>query len=197
MPKFPTFPILFDDVLKLEASYLNKHGYLNPNKIIRGTITWSRNGNKTGSISFETNTKNERPYIELDYKSNGEPRNYRIYLDTVKSNLGKGEIWYFICPSTNKRCRILYSIDGYFLHRQAFKGSMYEKQTHSKKWREIEKVYGAYFDIDKLYSELYSKHFKKFYNGKPTKRYLKLLKQIEQSESIDYRDIERLMVLGM
>jgi len=197
MPKFPTFPTLFDEVLKLEASYLNKHGYLNHNKIIRGTITWSRNGNKTGSISFETNTKNERPYIELDYKCNGEPRNYRIYFDTVKSNLGKGEIWYFICPSTKKRCRILYSINGYFLHREAFKGSMYEKQTHSKKWREVEKVYGAYFDNDKLYSELYSKHFRKYYNGKPTKRYLKLLKQIEKSESIDYRDIERLMVLGM
>lgn len=195
MPKFPTFPTLFDDVLKLKASYLNKHGYLNANKIQRGTITWSTNGNKTGSISFVTNTKNERPYIELDYKCNGEPRNYRIYLDTVKSNLGKGEIWYFICPNTKKRCRILYSIGGYFLHREAFNGCMYEKQTYSKKWREMEMIYGAYFDNDKHYSELYSKNFRKFYKGKPTKRYLKLLNEIEKSERIDYREIESLMVL--
>jgi len=60
----------------------------------------------------------------------------------------------------------------------------------------MEKVYGNYFDNDEHYKELYSKHFKKFYNGKPTKRYLKLLQQIEKAEKVSYLDIERLMVNG-
>ena len=58
----------------------------------------------------------------------------------------------------------------------------------------MERVYGAFFDNDKIYKELYGKHFKKFYNGKPTKRYLKLLSKIKQAENIDYREIELLMI---
>lgn len=71
---------------------------------------------------------------------------------------------------------------------------MYESQTYSKKWRQIERVYGAYFDSDKYYSELHSKHFKTHYNGKPTKRYLKLMQKINEGDKIDYREIELLMI---
>jgi len=44
----------------------------------------------------------------------------------------------------------------------------------------IEKIYGAYFDADKHYDQLYSKHFKKFYAEKPTKRYLKIMRQLQK-----------------
>tara|TARA_R100000306_G_C4375459_1_gene141766 strand:- start:1528 stop:2124 length:597 start_codon:yes stop_codon:yes gene_type:complete len=197
MPKFPTFPTLFDDALQIKASNLNKWNYLKPDQIMSGTITWTwRKSGRQNSISIVVNTKSPRPFVELDYKYGGDPRHYKVYLETVPSNLGKGEIWYFHCPQTHKRCRKLYSVNGYFLHREAFKGAMYEKQTHSKKWREIEKVYGAYFDSEKLFSELHSKHFRKYYKGKPTKRYKKLLEQIRQCEKIDYRDVERLMIFG-
>ena len=138
----------------------------------------------------------ENPYLELDYKFGDEPRNYKVSLVSMPSNLGRGLIWYFLCPSTNKRCRKLYSIGGYFLHREAFNGCMYDSQTKSKKWRQMEKVYGAYFDSDKCYEQLYKKHFKKYYKGKPTKRYLKLKKIIDASEKMSHLDIERLMVYG-
>lgn len=198
MPKYPTFPTLFDEVLQLEASKLNKWGYLEPNQNKSGTLTWTwQNSGRTNSISIFTNTKSSRPFVELNYRYGENPRNYKVYLEAIPSNLGKGKIWYFICPQTHKRCRKLYSVGGYFLHREAFKGAMYEKQTQSKKWREIEKVYGAFFDSDKHYAELYSKNFRKYYKGKPTKRYLKLLKEIKKSESIDYTEIERLMVMGI
>tara|TARA_R100000935_G_scaffold21876_4_gene40470 strand:- start:18372 stop:18965 length:594 start_codon:yes stop_codon:yes gene_type:complete len=197
MPKFPTFPTLFDEVLQLEASQLKKWGYLEPNQIKSGIVTWSTNGSKTASISIMVNNNSEFPFIELDYKYGGEPRNYKIYLDTVPSNLGKGYVWYFICPEIKKRCRKLYSIGGYFLHREAFRGCMYEKQTHSKKWREMERIYGAYFDSDKLYLELYSKNFRKYYKGKPTRRYLKIMEKVERAESISYNEIENLMMFGI
>jgi len=105
-------------------------------------------------------------------------------------NLGKGLIWYFLCPQTNKRCRKLYSIGGYFLHREAFSGCMYETQTQSKKHRQLDKSLGAFFKTDDLYSQLYQKHFKKTYAGKPTKKYLRILEQIKKAESIPYHEIE-------
>ena len=82
------------------------------------------------------------------------------------------------------------------MHRSALASGMYSKQTHSKKWRQMEKVYGSYFDRDKLYEELYSKNFTKYYNGKPTKRYLRILTELKKTDAISHIDIERLMILG-
>ena len=96
-------------------------------------------------------------------------------------------------PQTKKRCRKLYLIEGYFLHRNAFNGCMYECQTHSKNYRQMGRVFGSYFGIDKCYDEIYSKHFKKFYKGKPTKRYLKLLNQINRVERFTSSEITNLL----
>lgn len=194
MPKPYTFPTLYNEALQISISKLKEWEYLNPEQIKSGNVTWSRNGNQTGSISIKVNTHKVQPYIELDYKYRNELRNYKVKLVSKPSNLGKGVIWYFLCPETKKCCRKLYSIGGYFLHRQAFNGCMYESQTHSKKWRQIERVYGAHFDMDKVYEEMYRKHFKKYYKGKPTKRYLKILSKIREAENIDFREIERLML---
>lgn len=194
MPKPYTFPTLYNEALQIHISKLKGWGYLQPKQIKSGTLNWSRNGNPTGSISIQVNTHSEQPYIELDYKYRDEPRNYKVYLTSTPSNLNKGEIWYFICPQTMKRCRKLYSIGGYFLHREAFNGCMYETQTQSKKYRQLDKTLGAYFKIDNLYSELYKKNFKKTYAGKPTKRYLRIMEQIQKAESIPYHEIERAML---
>jgi len=202
MPKPHTYPTLFDDVLQLNISKINKWGYLkhgtqSNNTVIWSTTKWGGFKEEIGRISISVNMKEMHPYIELNYKYGDEPRKYKVMLESMPSNLGKGKMWYFLCPSTNKRCRKLYSISGYFLHREAFNGCMYESQTQTKKWREMERVYGASFDIEKLYRELSKKHFKKFYKGKPTKRYVKLKEKIRQAESIPYQDIEMLMVYGV
>ena len=195
MAKFPTFPTLYNEALQISITKLKEWEYLNPEQIKSGTLTWSRNGNKTGSISIRVNTQSEQPYIELDYKYRDEPRNYKVRLVSMPSNLGKGLIWYFFCPQTNKRCRKLFSIGGYFLHREAFKGCMYETQTQSKKYRQLDKTFGAYFKIDDLYSQLYQKHFKKTYAGKPTKKYLRIMEQIQKAESIQYNEINNFLEL--
>lgn len=194
MPKPHTFPTLYNEALQIHISKLKGWGYLDPEQIKSGTLNWSRNGNPTGSISIQVNTHSEQPYIELDYKYRDEPRNYKVYLTSTPSNLNRGEIWYFICPQTKKRCRKLYSIGGYFLHREAFNGCMYETQTQSKKYRELDKTLGVYFRSDKLYRELNKKHFKKTYAGKPTKKYLRIMEQIQKAESISYKEIERAML---
>lgn len=192
MSKFPTFPTLFDSALQIKISKLKEWGYLKPNRLLNTTLNWSRNGNPTGSISICVCTYKDDCYIELDYKYRDEPRKYKVRLVSTSSNIGKGKLWFFLCPHTKKRCRILYSIDGYFLHREAFKGCMYESQTRSKEYRQIEKTYGVYFEADRNYGQLYKKHFKKFYAGKPTKKYLKLMEQIQRADRIPLEEIERL-----
>lgn len=197
MPKFPTLPPLYDEVLQLSITNLKRDGFLKPDFHVNGITTWSCNGNKTGSIGIEVNTKGERPYVELNYQYKDEPRKYKIRLVTVLSNLGKGNIWYFLCPQTNKRCRKLYSIGGYFYHREAFNGCMYETQTRSKQMRRIDKSFGAYFRAESFYKELNKKHFKRTYAGEPTKRYLWLMEQIQKAEKVTAHDIESAMLFGV
>lgn len=194
MPKPHTFPTLYNKALQIHISKLKGWGYLDPEQIKSGTLNWSRNGNPTGSISIQVNTKSEQPYIELDYKYRDEPRNYKVYLTSTLSNLNRGVIWYFICPQTTKRCRKLYSIGGYFLHREAFNGCMYETQPQSKKYRQLDKTLGAYFKSDNLYSELYKKNFKKTYAGKPTKKYLRIMEQIQKAKNLSHHEIERALL---
>ena len=195
MPKPHTFPTLYDEVKTVSITFLTKHGYLKPNQLKVGSVHWSRNGENIGSISIRVCTHSENLFLEFDYKCNQVPIKYKVQLVSVPSNLGKGVIWYFVCPRTGKRCRKLYLADTYFYHREAFKGCMYEKQTQSKKSRYLDKMIGAYFKTDQLFEQLYKKHFKKQYAGKPTKKYLKLTQQIQRAESIPYLTIEGALLL--
>jgi len=194
MPKPHTFPTLYDELKTVSISFLSKYGYLKPNQWQTGTLSWSRNGNNIGSISIAVNTHCQSPYLELDYLSDKVPINYKVQMIKALSNLGKGFVWYFICPLTGKRCRKLYLGKTHFYHRSAFTGCMYEKQTHSKYGRYLDKTLGAYFQSDKLYSQLNKKHFKKYYAGKPTKKFIKLSQQIRLAEQIPPNYVERLLI---
>lgn len=184
MPKYPTFPAFYDNVLTISISFLKTHKYLESEAIKEGSITWSRYGREFAKISIQVNTQSTPPYLELAYISNNIPINYKVYLVSIPSNLGIGVVWFFICPQTGKWCRKLYMAAGYFYHRLAFRGCMYEKQTYSKKNRKIIIEMKASFQSDHLYEQLYKKQFKKRYAGKPTKKYLHLIKQIMKAESI-------------
>ena len=190
MPKPSTFPALYHQVHQISISNLKEWEYLKPNKVTTGTIRWSCNGNETASISIKVCTSKDNPFVQLDYSYNKTHLNYKLKLVSIPSNLGKGRIWYFLCPRTNLRCRILYSINGYFYHRNAFKNGIYESQVFSKSLRLMDKTLGAYFGVDKLYAQLYKKNFKKYYAGKPTKRYLRIMEQIKKAESVSPQEIK-------
>jgi hypothetical protein len=177
MPKPYTFPSMYDECLTISISKLKEWGYLKDKSQKSGIISWSRNGTTHSSVSIMVNTW-YGPYLQLDYKYNGKPIKYKVWLTSKQSNLGKGMIYYFLCPHTGKRCRVLYSIDTYFLHRLAFRGAMYECQTYSKYARSEIKVMKRLFGTDQAYEKLNSKYFKKKYAGRPTKRYLRLLDEL-------------------
>ena len=182
MGKYATYPTLYDEVLTISTSFLKKHGYFKPNETKTGAITWSRHGSKYAAISIKADTTGTRHFVELDYKYNNEPINYRIYIEYVPSNLGVGKIPYFICPNTHKYCRKIYKVGNYFLHRTAFKYAMYENQTHSKYWRMLDDTIGASYQLEKLYEQLYTKHFTRYYKGIETRKYKKLKAKIKRLE---------------
>ncbi len=194
MPKFPTFPILYDDVLQLSITNLREWHYLEPEQIKSGLIHWNINGNQKSNIAIRVNTQSKQHYIELNYLYNNTPRNYKIQLVTKPSNLGIGQIWYFKCPVTKKHCRKLYLINGYFLHREAFNGCMYKTQIQSKKAREIEKKLRPLLKTDYLCEQLNKKYFKKVYAGKLTKRYLRLMEQVKKASKITVEEAVKLIM---
>ena len=195
MPKISTFPILYNEVLQLCITNIVKAGCLKSGDSYSGVSTWKRNSNKIGSISWVTNYITNSPFIDLKYSYNGEPVEYRVNLVSIPSNIGRGEIWYFVCPVTKKRCRKLYSIGGRFLHREAFKGCMYESQTYSHSNRNKLHLLSKFFGSDKVYEQIYKKNFKRTYAGKNTKRYEKYLKIIEVSDSMFNPETERLLLM--
>jgi len=189
MPKFGTYPATYQERKSITIAELKQWDYLLPGHYKTGTLKWRKNGTPSGSITIATFMEKEAPYLKLSYTLDREKDiEYKVPLVAMKSNLGEGKVWYFHCPFTGKLCRKLYLIDGYFKHRDGGK-VYYQKQIDSKKYREIEKVYGPLFELDKVYTLLYSKHFKQYYKGKPTKRYQKILKQLKAAEGVSEEDL--------
>lgn len=185
MVRFPTSPIIIDQVLQIKISTLKRLAYLVPGEIRSGTLVWYRKGVAIGSVFIWadlTSGKSLNSYVRLDYKYNGESRKYSVDLEWIPSNLGKGKIWHFRCPFTSKRCRILYESRGYFVHRDAIPNGMYTSQIRSKYERGLYKSFGKVFKIYQLEELFERKYFTSHYMGRPTKRYLSILNKIQALE---------------
>ena len=177
---------ILDNALQITISDLKKLGYLIPQQEKTGIISWRRNGEKIGSISIKVSMRFD--YIELDYTHNGEHVKYQIPLVSLPSNLGKGNVLYFECPHTGKLCRKLYSVGKYFLHREAFKGCIYYVQTQSRQ----DRLYRFVRTPDNLHQQLHGKYFKRTYNGKPTKKYIRLMRKIQYAEMVSQQGLRLL-----
>lgn len=189
MGRWSTYPTTVNDLREIDISFLSKHDYLKPDNFRSGVITWSySNGNKN-SISIHTVTNETDGVLTLDYTyNNTEKINYQIQVITRPSNLGAGLLWFFVCPYTGKVCRKLHLINGYFKHRSALQDLMYQNQLESKRWREWNKIYAGEFN-DHIYTELYSKYFKRYYKGKMTKRFSRIVKKLQKSGNFNFEDI--------
>lgn len=189
MAKYSSCPTLFDECKIINIADLKRWGYLKLNRVIETNMTWSRNGNKIGSISISVNTFAESFFVELDYNCNGTPIKYKVPLITVDSNLGKGLVWFFVCPHTGKRCRKLHLVGNYFYHRSAFRNCMYEKQTKSRYVRSHLSMFERLYNVADASDKVHSKHFKKYYNGLPTKRYIKAIKSMNAGAGLSMEEL--------
>lgn len=194
MGRYANYPTTVEDCLNLSIKKLKEWDYLTYSGTKSGTVSWSRNGTPHSNIGIKVTKNDFEMFAILDYSVNGEPKNYKVKIISKPSNLGKGEVLYFVCPSTKKHCRKLYLHSGYFLHREAFNGLMYQKQLESKKSRDLGKIFNACYLSDDVYEERYKKHFKTHYNGKETKRYKRLNNKILKADSFPVGTIERLLM---
>lgn len=173
--RYSNCPTLIDELRSFTVSDLKKLGYLKKGTCSSGTVNWKNRFNEvTSSMSITVNYTEHEKYLELNYKCDNQTINYKINLITAPSNLGKGYVVYFLCPFTNKRCVKLHLINSKFMHRSALINPLYSVQVESKKGRALKKSFSRLLNYDKCYDELYAKGFTKYYNGKPTKRYLKI-----------------------
>jgi hypothetical protein len=83
---------------------------------------------------------------------------------------------------------------GKLLYHEAYRGCMYESQTYNAKTMKLLKLYEKAFDSVKLYGQLYNKHFRTPYAGKPTKHFLWLMNKIKDSKSVPYTEEDLLLM---
>lgn len=176
-----SYPIIIDNLLKIEVSHLKNSEGLEPNQIKTATMKWLSNGKITNSLAMKVDTTCQIPYLRISYRCNEEKITQNIDLISKKSNLGVGTVWYFYCPIAQQLCRKLYFSNGKFTHRSAING-LYVAQTKSKKDRLIDNLRESMYGTEKIYEKIYSKHFKKHYRGKPTKKYKILLNKLERND---------------
>lgn len=152
------------------------------------SLSWNIGGEPAGSVwMMIVNNELER-YMELSW-SQGE-NNYRERVDIVAlpSNLGRGEVLYFICPKTIERCRILYKAYGLplFISREAYRKFYnrrvyYDAQLSGRK----ERPNTRYWDLDKKINRIKKKRKSYKYKGIPTKRYLRLERLKDRQDIVD------------
>lgn len=118
---------------------------------------------------------NQASNMTFSYQYRGELKRLDIGFERIASNLGRGDLWYFICPLTKKMCRKLYFIAGYFAHRTAFKYAYYENQTMSRRRRERDKEVSKTLRLNKEYEDYMQRPPRMNYGGKLTKRWVKYM----------------------
>ncbi|MBK8842384.1 MAG: hypothetical protein IPO33_05875 [Saprospiraceae bacterium] len=174
--------MIFENTLQLSLSKLKEWGFLKKGIVKSSILTWRLNEEITGSIKLRADNLSNNCHIEMEYKIDSIDRKQTVFIVLKESNLKKGQIMYFKCSISGKLCRKLYLINGYFVHREAFFGCMYESQIKVK-----QNVFLIKYSIPlKLMTSMMNwkeNISKKTYAGKPTKS-MKLTQRIEQIEKM-------------
>ena len=176
----------------LSIFWLKKHGYLNKDCSYQsGGITWSYGYSENkSSIGFSITRDNwgtpeEETYVKLNYTHtdsySGEKSNmdYRVELVSTPCNYGGRRYW-FICPLTKngkycgRRVGVLFSIGKWFGCRHC--GNIaYATQMEGGKYRwngvSIKDIERAEKEVKRAY-----------YRGKPTRKYLRVMRLNEKFE---------------
>ncbi len=176
MPHNPTYPITLDVCKTINIHDLQKFGYLAPAQLKNCIISWQQGSGQSAEIYITINTIASQPHIIIEYTYNKEDIKYEVALHAKPSNLGKGFLWYFICPQAGRLCTKLYFNNNYFLHRQALGKAMYHRQTLTSTQRNLVKQFLKTETLETADTYLNAKYRKTRYNGKPTKKLIAIQK---------------------
>lgn len=185
----PKFLDSVEDLWCFNISSLTKRGLLIDNSFSNEvTVKLKKNGISEAGFSLSVNIFSGFGNIDFSYSYYGAIKKYTVEVVSRPSNLGKGVVWFFICPVTKKVCRKLYFHKGLFLHRTAFPEILYEQQKLSKRYRKLDKTMKMALD-ESIYQEFYQKHLKTHYKGKLTRRFERITKKLAEKDSFSYDDI--------
>lgn len=177
MGRRSTGAVTTNEITRLEITHLIKDKVIIKGRNVSGSLTWTSGG----SIAFKSVYNADEKYLRVQYtftdRHTGKKPNmdYKIEIITKPSNLGKGEVLYFLCPSSGLPCRILYLAYGsnIFKSRASYQNTIYyPQQTCSKKDRHNNR----YWKLDKQLEELEKLRKTSTYKGKVTKRAIRVQK---------------------
>ncbi len=169
-----------DSLKQVSVYFLKKHGYFSSG--ISGTMTWSRNGEKTGSTGIQSNIDDSEQYIRFTYtqtdRDTGEKQDfdYKVPLITTPCHFGGFRYW-FQCPwyangvYCGRRVGVLYLGGKHFACRHCY-NLTYESQKLSGIW----KTFGNVTSAPEL-DEMEAKLKRKWYAGKMRKNIESSLKK--------------------
>lgn len=184
MGRYKTGACAVHGSLRIELSILKKRGILKKGAILESTYSWT-NGASIRVIGY---WRNDEIFVQLFYtQTKGEKKkklDYKVPIVGVKSNLGKGELLYFVCPVSGKRCRTLFLAYGSetFKARAAYQNRIYYNSQWQSKY---DYWLTRYWDYQEKVEAFREKPKKTHYQGKPT-RIMKRLEEME--ERLDYYD---------
>jgi len=127
----------------ITTKFLNQHKYFDGG-VRWGSLTWSRNGQETGNISFQVSTVEGDEHIKFMYTQTDKQTgiktdfDYKARIVSTACNYG-GKRWWFICPlvisgvACNRRVGVLYLAGGkYFGCRHCYNLTYQScKESHS------------------------------------------------------------------
>lgn len=176
-----------DGLQKIQIWWLKKHDYLNGGFRFGG-IKWTSGwSGSESSVSFRVSTIDFENYLRLMYskkKDDGSKQsfNYKIPLTTTPCYFG-GKRYWFICPwyankiYCGRRVGVLYLDGDYFACRNCY-DLTYRSRNEGKGKYTL--MFGPLFKAEEI-SEKISKLRVKFWLGRPTKRYRKLVTKESQA----------------
>ncbi len=168
--------------LRIELSILKERGILKKGAVMGGSYSWTSGA----SITVIGYWKRDKKFVELLYTQTREGKKksfeYKVSIVGVKSNLGKGELLYFLCPVSGKRCRTLFLAYGSekFKARSAYQNRIYYNSQWQSKY---DYWLTRYWDYKEKVEAFREKPKKTHYQGKPT-RTMQRLEEMEKR--LDY-----------
>jgi hypothetical protein len=178
MARLPTYPTVKEDLLKINVfSFKFKE-----RNVFDGTISI-----KGLELKFKAVTGSENGIIRITHSASG--KSWLIDLIAIKSNLGFGVYYYFVCPKTKVQCKTLYFYQEDFQHRKLIPFN-HRKENQARKWRMFQRLLD--FESGKVADEMFKPNFRAFYKGKPTKKMLQIEAKINREAEFYNKNIQDL-----
>lgn len=169
---------------RLELSVLLRAGYFTKGATCSGGWSWS-NGDRAEITTYRAGAACHMDLTTrwTDYTGAVQEARQLIHMASRPSNLGRGQVLYFICPRTGKLCRILYRAysSPSWRSREGFIYRLYYPQQAEPAWG---RALCRETAVERKLARLYAMRATTTYMGKPTRRALRIAKLEERAERL-------------